>query len=80
VVNVPTLQDARTFFFPAARFSRGYLYTLSIGGKERWFKIDGGRSCVPATRRGVAGYLLLCEPAAVHRRGIDADLFVDTEE
>jgi hypothetical protein len=80
VANAPLSGNAKTFFFPAARFSRGYLYTLPIGGKERWFKIDQETTCVPAMRRGVAGYLLSCEPAALQRRGIEAELFVDRED
>ena len=80
VVDVPPSRDARTFFLPAARFSRGYLYTAPIGGKERWFKIGGEISCIPATRRGVVGYLLSCDAAALRSRGIDSDLFIDTGE
>lgn len=77
-VNVPPSRELKDFFFPGAKLSKGYLYTRPIGGKERWFKIGGEISCIPATRLGVAGYLLSCDAAVLHRRGIDPNLFVDT--
>jgi 5-methylcytosine-specific restriction endonuclease McrA len=80
VARIAPSQNLQSFFFPWSRFSRGYLYTPPIAGKERWFKIDGDLKCESASRQGVPGYVLTCNATVLRRRGIDPNVFVDPGE
>ena len=60
----------RTFFLAGARLSKGYLYTLPIQGKERWFKLGPHVQAEVAARAGEVGCLLTCVEVDLLRRGL----------
>lgn len=68
------------YFLPGATVSSGYLNTLPIDGKKRWFKLSHDVQAQPAVRDGIQGCLLICKSAELVKRGINGDALVDREE
>ncbi|WP_088704765.1 HNH endonuclease [Rhizobium sp. R693] len=70
---------SNAFFLPGAWIRGEYLYTPTIAGKERWFKIGPELIAEPATRNGINGCRLLCYPALFRRRGLSPEALLDPE-
>lgn len=71
------LAQTNRFFLPGAWIQGEYLYTPPIAGKARWFKIGQGISAEPASRDGIKGCLLMCDPVLFRRRGLSPESFLD---
>lgn len=78
-VATPVSAHSSAFFLPGAWIKSGYLYTSSMAGKERWFKLGPDVIAEPAMRQSVNGCRLLCDPAQFRRRGLDPEAFLDPE-
>ncbi|MBB4193036.1 5-methylcytosine-specific restriction endonuclease McrA [Rhizobium aethiopicum] len=74
------LAYSNAFFLPGSWIRGEYLYTPTIAGKERWFKIGQELIAEPATRNGINGCRLLCDPALFRRRGLSPEAFLDPEQ
>ena len=68
----------QAFFLPGAYVQGQYLYTPPLVGKWRWFKLGSGIAADPATRNGVDGYRLTCDPEHLLRRGLAPADFLDS--
>jgi len=62
-----------TIFLKGARISKGYLYTMPIQGKERWFKLGLDVQAEAATRVGDTGCLVTCSDVHLLRRGLSLE-------
>lgn len=76
-VVISAAGEAERYFIPGAWISSGYLLTPVIEGKSRWFKLSDEVQAEHAVRNGVKGCFLVCLPALLARRGIDADQLLD---
>lgn len=74
-----SLAYPNAFFLPGSWIRGEYLYTPQIAGKERWFKIGQELIAEPATRNGINGCRLLCDPRLFRRRGLSPEAFLDPE-
>jgi 5-methylcytosine-specific restriction endonuclease McrA len=70
--SAPAIKRERpaTFFLAGARISEGYLYTLPILGKERWFQLGPEVQAEAVKRAGETGCLLTCSAVHLLRRGL----------
>ena len=68
----------RDFFLPEAWISAGYVFTPSMNGKERWFKISIDVEAELVSRGGIQGCKLRCAPSLLLRRGLTPEELEDS--
>jgi len=68
------------YFLPGAVINSGYLNTLPIDGKKRWFKLNHEVQAEPTVRDGIEGCLLTCRRKELTKRGINEDALIDYDQ